>query len=261
MFETGEFFSETHARRENCLTRMDPRTKLAFTALSLILCLGAPHLAAPFLIFLFCLGSLLAIGVEPPAILKRLLGPLLLAMVVLTVQTFFSGRLPLFNLEVGGLTLTGYRDGLFQGLSTMGRIMGGTSLVLFLAFTTPVNRLAQAAAFFRAPEEFIELTLLVYRYVFVLSEEAGRIKEAQMCRLGYLNWKRSWRSAGILAGMVVIRAYDRARNIHEAMVARGSQGVIPTGRLEGFGRRHWLEAAGLSLAIILFLFFALWPPG
>lgn len=261
MFETGGFFSETYAQKENYLTRMDPRSKLFFTTLSLVLCLGAPHLAVSWLVFLFSLGSLLAIRVEPAAILKGLRRPLLLALMVLTLQTFFSGRMPLFEVKAGGLALTGYRDGFFQGLSTLGRIIGGTSLMLFLTFTTPVNRLVQAAAFFRAPKGFVDLTLLTYRYVFVLFEEAGRIKEAQRCRLGYLNWRRSWQSSGILAGMVVIRAYDRAWNIHEAMLARGYQGEIPAGRPGVFSRRDWLEAAGLGLVLSLFLFFAWWPSG
>ena len=101
----------------------------------------------------------------------------------------------------------------------------------------------------------MELALLVYRYIFVLLEEIITIKDAQKVRLGYCNWRQSLRSLGILGGSLILRAYDRAERVFEAMVARGYTGTMTITYTKHFGRRDFIVAVCLStiLAILYFV--------
>ena len=104
------------------------------------------------------------------------------------------------------------------------------------------------------PKTFIELTLLVYRYIFVLLEEILAIRDAQKVRLGYHNWRKSMRSIGVLGGSLTLFAYDRAERVFEAMVVRGYTGAMAityTGRLN---RKDYITAVCL-LAVLAALYF------
>jgi len=134
----------------------------------------------------------------------------------------------------------------------MSRVIGGVSLILFLSLSTPANRLFLAASWFHLPKIFVELTLLVYRYIFVLIEEVVTIKDAQKVRLGYHGWHQSMRSLGVLGGSLILRAYDRAGRVFEAMSARGYSGTMPVEYTEPFGRRDLVTVICLSTVLAIF---------
>ena len=103
----------------------------------------------------------------------------------------------------------------------MCRVLGGVSLILLLSMSTRADKLFAAAAWFRVPKIFIEIALLVYRYIFVLIEELIIMKDAQKVRLGYHNWRQSMQSLSTLGTCLILRAYDRAERVFEAMLVRG----------------------------------------
>ena len=101
------------------------------------------------------------------------------------------------------------------------------------------------------PKILVELTLLVYRYIFVLLEEIVTIKDAQRVRLGYHNWRQSMRSISILGGSLILRAYDRAERVFEAMVARGYTGAVTVSYTEHFGRKDFITAVCLGTVLVI----------
>jgi cobalt/nickel transport system permease protein len=120
--------------------------------------------------------------------------------------------------------------------------------------STPMNKLLLAATWFRVPKIFVELALLVYRYIFVLLEEIVTIKDAQRIRLGYHNWRRSMGSLGVLGGSLILRTYDRAERVFDAMIARGYSGTMTVSYTEHFGRKDFITAVCLSaILVILYL--------
>lgn len=246
-------FAESFAGKENPVTGIEARTKIVFFAAALLLNLLSPTVFAPLAIAVFCLGTLLAIKIPPKLLLLRLALPLLMAAVILVTQVFFYGTTPLFAVSPGGWRLVGYEEGLARGFLIMARVIGGVSLILFLSLSTPANRLLMAASWLRLPRSFIELTLLVYRYIFVLVEEAMAIRDAQRVRLGYRGWRRSMRSLGVLGGSLILRAYDRAGRVFEAMSARGYTGTMSLAYTEPFRRRDL--AAAVCLGAVLGIFY------
>lgn len=253
MTHKNEIFSEVFAQKENFVTGIEVRTKIVFTVVALLINLLSPTIYTPIAIAIFCLTTLIVIKIPLRLLLLRLLMPLVMATVVLVTQVFFYGVTPLLTISFWGLHLVGYEEGLAHGLLIMFRVVAGVSLTLFLSMSTPVNKLLLAASWFRIPKIFLQLTLLVYRYVFVLLEEVTAIREAQKVRLGYRNWRHSMRSVGILGGSLFFRAYDRADRVFEAMLVRGYSGAITINYQRGFSGRDF--AVALSSGAILLAFY------
>ncbi len=67
---------------------------------------------------------------------------------------------------------------------------------------------------------------LVYRFVFVLLETGMAMYLAQEARLGYSSWRRSLRSAGMLASNLYLRSQARAAAVFTALTARGHTGEL-----------------------------------
>lgn len=254
MFNRSDIFSDVFAQKENLVTGIEARSKIAFTLIALVINLLSPSIYTPIAIAIFCLATLLAIGVPPKLLALRLVIPLVMAAVVLITQIFFYGTTALFIIPVWGFNLVGYEEGLARGFLIMCRVIGGVSLILFLSMSTPAYKLLMAATWFRVPKIFVELGLLMYRYIFVLLEEVVTIKDAQKVRLGYRNWRQSLKSLGVLGGSLIPRAYDRAERVFEAMVARGYTGAVTINYIEHFGRKDFIAAVCLiSILTVLYL--------
>ncbi len=252
MFDKGDIFSDVFAQKENLVTGIEARTKIAFTAIALAINLLATNIYTPIAIAIFCLATLMAIGIPPKLLVLRLAMPLVMAAVVLITQIFFYGTTPLFTIPFWGLHLIGYEEGLARGFLIMCRVIGGVSLILFLSMSTSANRLFLAASWFKVPKIFIELALLIYRYIFVLIEEAIAIRDAQKVRLGYRNWQQSMRSLGTLGSSLILRAYDRAERVFEAMTVRGYTGTMTISYTEHFVRKDFMAATCLSIVLVVF---------
>ena len=63
---------------------------------------------------------------------------------------------------------------------------------------------------------------MIYRYAFSLGEIAATMRKAQRARGGEgLPWRRQARDAGMVAGNLMVKAFDRSVSIYKAMLARG----------------------------------------
>ncbi len=205
-----EIFSDHFAQRVNYLTEVDARAKMLFVAAAIIIVVSSRHPYVPLIVFLLSLIFLLGARIPPRIILFRVAAPLGIAGVILFMQIFFYGM----------------AEGLTRGFLIMAKVIGATSLIIFLSMTTPVNKLLNAARWFKVPDTWIEIAMLSYRYSFVLLEDAVTITNAQKARLGYSSLARGLRSFGELMGSTVIRTYDRSGAVYESMVLRGYNGTM-----------------------------------
>jgi energy-coupling factor transporter transmembrane protein EcfT len=77
---------------------------------------------------------------------------------------------------------------------------------------------------------------------------------AQKSRLGYsakLSWLKRVKNLAIIAGMLLVRSYDRSYRVVMSMMARGySQNADIVRNFERFGRKDYLFAA-FALAVIV----------
>jgi len=103
--------------------------------------------------------------------------------------------------------------------------------VLLLVGTTPVSVLLRGMEAIGFPRFLLMVAQFVYRYLFVISEEAQHMRTAAWARgatrTGAARSARFAAAAGAL-GALFARSYARADDIHRAMLSRGFTGHFPT---------------------------------
>lgn len=246
------------ADKQSLLASVDGRVKVVLLALALAVNLMAGGLRVPFGLAVIAASLIVYAGIRPAVLLKRMVVPVMLAMVVLFSQILWvrSGAICL-ELPIASWQWTIYTDGLQRGLQLALRMLGGMTTLLCFSLTTPLPELMRAARFFRCPVLLVELTMIIYRYLFLLLEEGQRIRTAQVARLGYAGFRSGLASSGILGGMLLLRTYDRAERNMLAMRSRGYQGVLPglaAVPIAAIAGRDWLALAiGATLLLALYL--------
>jgi cobalt/nickel transport system permease protein len=103
---------------------------------------------------------------------------------------------------------------------------------LLLIATTPLNDLLRALESLAVPRPLILVIQFLYRYLFVISEQAQHMRLASQCRRGLGKHGKSRFSALFVGasgalGVLFARSWERADGIYLAMLARGFTGQFP----------------------------------
>jgi len=100
-------------------------------------------------------------------------------------------------------------------------------VLLFLALvaTMTVDTLGHTLNRLRLPDKLVHLLLITYRYLFVIEQEYQRLLRAMKIRNFHPKTNlHSYRTYAYLVGMLFVRASERARRVHSAMICRGFNG-------------------------------------
>lgn len=202
---------EAPVRRAGPLDRRDARSKIAALLVFLIVISTArrslPYTAAALAVVL-ATGCLWA-RVSLTAALRR-------AAVVLPFTLFFAIVCWLAGDAARGAALV-----LKSYLSCLA--------VWLVVATTPLPALLRGLESFGAPRFLLMVAQFIYRYLFVITEEAAQMTHAAMARGGRarraLRYLRFRAAAGALA-VLFARSYARAGDVHKAMLARGFSGRL-----------------------------------
>ena len=112
-----------------------------------------------------------------------------------------------------------------NGILMFFRLVLKSSLCLFtivlFSNTTPFAKLLEALRKWLVPALLITLLALMYRYLFVLIDEAERLTRARNSRTFSDKRLRRWGSMASLVGQLFVRSTERAERIYAAMSARG----------------------------------------
>ena len=207
---------ERWSRGNSVIHRRDPRAKLAALAVFLLVVATAsravPILAAGLLAVLLVLLSLARLPLTQ--VLLRASVVLLLTL-VLAASVWIAGE----PARALALILKSY-------LSTVA--------VLVVVGTTPMPVLLRGLELTRFPRFFLMVIQFLYRYLFVIGEEARNMRDAARCRGASVHKLRFRAAAGALAALFA-RSYRRATEIHRSMTARGFMGHLPLSSNLHFG--------------------------
>lgn len=219
LFDIGHL--DTLAAGNSALHRMDPRAKLITTLVFIgtVLSYGKYDIAAlmPFALYPLVLtawgglpGRYLIrkiILVSPFAIFVGIFNPLL-------DQTVIS--------YLGPLPVTG---GMVSFMSIMVRFVLTVSAALVLISLTGFHTVCMGLEKLGVPRPFVVQLLFLYRYIFVLMDEGGRMVRARALR-SFNGKGRGLRIFSSMIGHLLLRTLDRAQRIHLAMCCRGFDGHI-----------------------------------
>ncbi len=245
-----ELFSDIFAGRNDVLTRMDARAKVACAISALLAVLFSRNALFPAGVFAACLSGMFLVRIPAKWISFRIAGPAAFALVLVLLFGFTVGVTPMASGSFAGIRLTLMEEGVRRGLLLGARVLGATSVVLLLGAVTPAHRIFHVLLRAGIPAEWVEIAMLVYRYAFVLLEHAAEVSAAQRVRLGYSHPAKSMSSIGTLGGTVILRSIDQAVRTHEAMTARGYTGSIPFGPMASMGRRDRWVAISVPLLFL-----------
>lgn len=245
-----ELFSDIFAGREDTLTRLDARAKAAAAASGLLAVLFSRDAILPAGVFAACVLGMLSVRIPARWLASRLAGPAAIALVLLLLHGVTAGGAPPASVAFPGVRLALTEEGARRGLLAGARVLGATSVVLFLGATTPAHRIFQVLRRAGAPAGWVEIAMLTYRYTFVLLERAAEVSAAQRVRLGYSRPARAMSSIGTLGGTVILRSIDQAVRTHDAMTARGGDGSIPFGPMGPAGRKDLWVAILVPLGFL-----------
>ena len=117
--------------------------------------------------------------------------------------------------------------------------------VLVLVSTTPLPQLLRGLELLGAPRFLLMVAQFLYRYLFVISEEAQHMRVAARSRGGKGQSGSRFRAAAGALAVLFSRSYARAEAIHRAMIARGFQGRFRLLTALHFG---WADAVFLLAA-------------
>ncbi len=145
--------------------------------------------------------------------------------------------------DAGGLSLA--PGGLTAAARLALRSFAALTCLLFLALTTPATDLIEGLRRLGMPAEISEMALLMYRFLFLLSDTAVAMNSAQAARLGHAGAGRRLRSLGLLIGNLLPRAFDRARRLEVGLAARGWDGEMRV-----LSNKTKLSVLGLALVLL-----------
>jgi cobalt/nickel transport system permease protein len=207
--------------RDSRVHSLDPRAKLFTTVLYIItvMSLGKYEIAmlAPFVIYPMYLMS--AGDIPFNYIIKK--------VAYISPFVFFVAIFnPVFDREVllyaGNAGITG---GWVSFLSIMIRFVLTVGTALAMIAGTGFYNVCMALERMGVPSIFAVQLLFLYRYLFVLGEEAARMLRARGMR-SFGNRGRGLKTFGPMAGTLLLRTINRGHRIYLAMTCRGFDGTI-----------------------------------
>ena len=203
--------------------------KFAFSMLSLIACVFSRSAAVScFVLLAMGILSVWKGGIPLFRYLRCLSVPLVFLLLSSLAVAVGVSRVPLdlFAVPFGGLYLTGSREALRYAGNLVLTALASVSCLYFLSFHTPMPDIQNVLRRLHCPKLLLELMLLIYRYIFVLSGTAREIRIAQDSRLGNRDYRTSVKYFSAMASALFVRAMKRSGALYNAMEARCFDGDI-----------------------------------
>jgi cobalt/nickel transport system permease protein len=235
-----------HARN-TWLSQLNPRAILLATLAFIVVVVSFNRYAVAGLLPLAIFPVLMAQLGEVS--LRRIAVKVLLAMPFALMVGLFN---PLFDLAPR-MALWGYpiAGGWLSLLSILERFALTVAAALILMACLGIHKFCDALKQLGVPAVLTTQLLFLHRYTDVLVGELGRMNLARELRSGSVK-SMPLAVYGSLLGHLLLRTLERAQRIHQAMLSRGFDGQLPTGR-----QQPWRTIDTIFLAVSLLTFLLL----
>jgi cobalt/nickel transport system permease protein len=224
-------FIDRYASLESPLHVLEARTKLFAFAALIVAVLSIPmNRGSLFIGYFFATAILMGVSQIP---LNYILGRVLLILpfiVLASLAVPWEGYMGVWILFVRAILCL--------------------LLLILLTNTTRFIELLRALRKLGCPQILVMNLSFLYRYLFVLTEEAMRMKQARDCRrVARAPFFEELKILSSMLGTLLIRSFERAERMHGAMLSRGYTGDFPVVSPRKFS---WHDLAFLS-GVVLFI--------
>jgi cobalt/nickel transport system permease protein len=249
--------TDRHVSGESLLHRLDARAKLVMTLAFIFATLLTPD--GGWTVFV-ALGGLLALAIIASGLSPRLvLGRSLLALPFLLAAVPVLFNRPgdvLFTVPVTGWQAT--EAGAVDLASILLRSWLSVIAATILTATTEPDHILRSLRFLGVPRILVSTISFMWRYVFVIADEAQRMMRARESRSarapGTTGGSLAWRArvAGNMVGSLFLRSLGRSERVYVSMLARGYNGELRS--LEPFAlRTKDIVFAGATFAALVLI--------
>jgi cobalt/nickel transport system permease protein len=214
--------------QNNALRDTSPYIKMLLGLGSILISVSSTTPVAPLFVALTMSLATLILAKIPGRIYSRLLlVPLSFALISAAVVAFMHGSgQTLYSVELFGTTLHLQTDGVELAVLLIARTFGGMCSLFFIALTTPMIEIFATLKSLHIPESIIELSMMIYRYIFVFLDQADRIHSAQMMRLGDASARSSLTSFAMLSSVLFLSSWEQGERLIVAMDSRCYDGKL-----------------------------------
>lgn len=247
---------DVYKHRDSFIHKLDPRVKLLTTIAFVIAVVATPPSRWPALsLYLALLLSLFLLSKLPfTYVLKRSLVIIPFSLAIALFIPFFKGGevAGSYNIWMWKVSVT------YSGLMVLWNVVVKAWLcvlgMILLSSTTQFHLLLKGMEQLHMPTIMVTMLAFMYRYLFVLVDELGRMRRARDSR--DFGGKRMWqmRTVGHIIGVLFLRSYERGERVYMAMLARGFDGRVRTlrGRRLAFQDIYFAIAFFIVLSLISF---------
>lgn len=198
---------------KNKLSKVNPNVKFAIGMLLLILSLINPYNYISILII--AIMSFVIVGIakiEFKDYIHFIKIPLvfLIISIVMILVTFSKDKESLlYSIKVGSLYIGVSNESLISSTRLFFRALSCLTCIYFIMLTTAFNQLIFVFKRLHLPDIVLEISMLMYRFIFIFMEEVADIRKSQELRFGYINLKNGYNSFGLLVNMLFKRMMIR----------------------------------------------------
>jgi cobalt/nickel transport system permease protein len=212
----------------NALRDTSTRLKLLLGLGAILLCVSSAAPIAPlFIAITMSLITVMLAKIPGRFYSKLLFLPLSFSLLSAAVVAFMhGGGDQLFAFNIFGISLVIREEGANLALLLIARTFGGMCSLFFIALTTPMIEIFSVLKSLGLPDFLVELSMLMYRYIFVYVDQAAMIHSAQVMRLGDAGVKNSLNSFSMLSSVLFLRAWEQGERLIVAMDARCYDGKL-----------------------------------
>jgi len=223
-------FIDQYSDLDSLVHQLDPRTKTLVVLAFVLTVMATPPMAwlSLALCAILIIGLILLARLPPLYALKRSAVVVPFVLMIAIFLPFFEGGEVAGSYNVWLWRVSVTYDGLIVLWNVIIKSWLSVLSLILLSATTPFPRLLKGLQRLGVPRVMVMLLSFMYRYLFVLADEAMRLGRARESR--NLGGGRIWqiRTLGNMVGTLFLRSYERAEHVYQAMVARGFDGEMRT---------------------------------
>ncbi len=237
---------------DSLLERLDPRSKI-ISFLAIIFCMiSTPitRLKDFGLYFLVILTMAFVSRIKPAQLFKR--GVVLIPFVLFIAMfvPFLKEGHVLWSVKIYAWTFSVTYEGVWTFLNIVVKSSLSILLIVIASSTTTFSDFLKGLDLLRIPQLLIMLMSFMYRYIFVLLDEAKRLMRARSLRYFGHRYKEQFRVIGYMIGVLFIRTFERAERVYSAMIIRGFSGKTISVNYLKLSRLDFLFMAGTFISLI-----------
>lgn len=220
----------------NTLAKTSPITKTFFALPTLFILVSASTFdvpgvvlfIAPIAVFIICTSLTLGVAKVKSRLYMKLFAypTYMLLLSCLLLALFFGSGTPLIEIQLPWATWSIFKSGISLSINTFLRVESALSCLFFLVLTTSITDLCVLLRRIHVPQVIVEMSMLIYRYIFLFLEISEQMSLSQKLRLRRSGWLSSIRSLAMLGGSLFIRTLHQGERTLTAMNARGYDGEM-----------------------------------